>query len=354
MQPAIRYLTTSDGVKLAWASTGSGPPLLKASNWLTHLQYDLESPVWRHWTRFLSQRFHYVRYDERGCGMTTWQVEDVSMPRWVEDLEAVADAAVPDRRMALLGISQGAAICIAYALRHPERVSHLILYGGYAAGWARRGSPEGLRVFNAILELVRHGWGSENPAFRQVFTARFVPGASPEQLDWFNELCRRTTSAEVAVHLLQARAELDVRAELGKLEVPTLVLHAERDEVTPVSCGRELAAEIPNAEFVQLDSRNHVLLEHEPAWSHFKEAVLEFTGRGTQAGARDARFEALSPREREARVALAAGRSNAEIAADLAISDTTVRNMLTRIFGKLEVRSRAQAIVLARDQGFGA
>jgi len=351
MQQPIRYLTTRDGVRLAWTASGAGMPLLKAANWLTHLQYDIESPVWRHWTRFLAEHFRFVRYDERGCGMTEWKVENVSVPLWVDDLEAVAEAALPAGPMALLGISQGAAISIEYAVRHPERVSHLILYGGYAAGWLKHTNPDTLRIYNAMVELIRFGWGSDNPTFRQVFTSRFAPGASAEQLDWFNELCRRTTKAEVAAHLMRARGEVDVRELLPKVSVPTLVLHAVHDEITPLGMGRQLAAEIPGAQFVQLESRNHVLLEHEPAWAHFKQAVLEFTGRGAEADG-GARFAALSPRERELLGALVAGRSNIEIAANLAISDKTVRNMLTRIFDKLGVRSRAQAIVLARDHGF--
>lgn len=350
MQQPIRYLTTNDGVRLAWTASGTGMPLLKAANWLTHLQYDLESPVWRHWIRFLAEHFRFARYDERGCGMTEWKVENVSVPLWVDDLEAVAQAALPEGPMALLGISQGAAISIEYAVRHPERVSHLILYGGYATGWLKRSNPDTVRVYNAMVDLIRFGWGSDNPTFRQVFTSRFVPGASAEQLDWFNELCRRTTRADVAAHLMQARGEVDVRELLSQVSVPTLVLHAVHDEVTPLGMGRQLAAEIPGAEFVQLDSHNHVLLEHEPAWTHFKDAVLEFTGRRAESGG--LRFAALSPRERDVLGALAAGRSNAEIAADLTISDKTVRNMLTRIFDKLSVRSRAQAIVLARDHGF--
>jgi len=159
MHQAIRYLRTGDGVQLAWASMGAGPPLVKAANWLTHLQYDLESPVWQHWIRFFSQHFHFVRYDERGCGMTQWQVPDVSMPRWSEDLRSVIDVAVPEGPLTLLGISQGAATCIAYAVKHPERVSHLILYGGYPTGWAHRGDEEGFRKYQAIIELVRLGWG---------------------------------------------------------------------------------------------------------------------------------------------------------------------------------------------------
>ncbi len=352
MQQSIRYLKTSDGIELAWATMGKGPSLIKAANWLTHLQYDLESPVWLHWIKFFAQHFHFVRYDERGCGMTQWQVPDVSLPRWIDDLEAVAAAAIPDQPMTLLGVSQGAATCIGYAVRHPERVSHLILYGGYATGWARRGDEEGLRRYRAIVDLIKLGWGSDNAAFRQVFTSRFAPGASAEQIDWFNDLCRRTTTPAIATHLMLARSEVDVVDLLSQVRVPTLVLHASDDEVTPISASRELAAAIPNAEFVQLESRNHVLLEHEPAWARFKETVLEFTGRGTSLNKSVAAFAALSDRERVLLGGLVSGLSNAEIAASMAISDKTVRNMLTRVFEKLRVRSRTQAIVLARDQGF--
>jgi pimeloyl-ACP methyl ester carboxylesterase/DNA-binding CsgD family transcriptional regulator len=353
LQQSVRYLTTDDGVQLAWATMGSGPALVKAGNWLTHLQYDLESPVWQHWIRFFARHFRYTRYDERGCGMTQWRVPEVSLARWIDDLDAVSAVAEPEGRMALLGISQGAATCIGYAVRHPERVSHLILYGGYATGWSHRGDADGLTRYRAIVDLVRLGWGSDNASFRQVFTSRFAPGASAEQIEWFNELCKRTTLPEVAAHLMLARSEVDVRDLLSQVRVPTLVLHAINDEVTPVSASHELAAGIAGAEFVQLESRNHVLLESEPAWTRFREAVLEFTGRGSEARRPgEGRFSILSGRERDVLIGLTEGRTNAEIAAHLHISDKTVRNVVTRIFEKLEVSSRAQAIVLARDHGF--
>jgi pimeloyl-ACP methyl ester carboxylesterase/DNA-binding CsgD family transcriptional regulator len=351
---SIRYLTTRDGVRLAWASLGQGPPLVKAANWLTHLQYDLESPIWRHWIDFLAGHFHFVRFDERGCGMTQWEVPELSLDRWVEDLEAVVDAAGITQPAAFLGISQGAATCIAYAIRHPERVSHLILYGGYATGWAKRGDEQGLRRFRAIVELIQLGWGTDNISFRQIFTSRFVPGASTYQLEWFNELCRRTTTPEVAAKLMLARSNIDVRPLLSQLRVPTLVIHAVDDEVTPMNASRELAAEIPNAQFVQLESRNHVLLEDEPAWAQFKDIVLEFTGHRTQEITRPAttKLDALTGRERDVLDGIVAGRSNVEIATSLHLSDKTVRNIVSRIFEKLEVKSRTQAIVCARDQGF--
>ena len=252
MTQSIRYLKTADGVRLAWATIGGGPPLFKAANWLTHLEFDLDSPVWRHWIRFFAAHFLFVRHDERGCGMTEWEVGDLSFPRWVEDLEAVVEAAAPDEPFALLGISQGAATAVAYSVRHPERVSHLILYGGYARGWARRADEDGQRRYRAIVELARLGWGNENPVFRHLFTTHFIPGGSDEQMRWFSELCARTTTPEIASRLLLARAEINVQELLARVRVPTLVIHACGDEVVPLAEGQNLASEIPGAEFVLL------------------------------------------------------------------------------------------------------
>jgi DNA-binding NarL/FixJ family response regulator len=202
------------------------------------------------------------------------------------------------------------------------------------------------------VDLVQLGWGKDNPAFRQLFTAQFVPGASPEQLAWFNELCRRTTTPEIASRLLTARGELNVRDLLAQVRVPTLVLHARHDEIVPFEAGKQLAAEIPNAEFLALDSRNHILLAEEPAWAHFKDAVLQFTGRPRTSGTEDPLLATLSARERQILAAVVSGQSNSEIGAALFVSEKTVRNSLTRIFEKLGVRSRTQAAVLARDRGF--
>ena len=350
MQQSIRYLKTSDQVRLAWASSGAGAAFVKVSNWLTHLNYDLDSPLWRHWIEFLSSQFRLIRYDERGCGMSDWEVSDLSPERWNADLEAIIDASDPGEQFALFGASQGTAAAVAYAVHHPHRVSHLILYGGYALGWAQRGDADEQLRYHAITDLIRTGWGRENPVFRQVFTARFVPEARTEQIEWFNELCRRTTSPEMAARLLLARGQTNFRALLPRVCVPTLVLHARRDEVVPFSMGQMLATEIPNAEFVELDSRNHILLAEEPAWARFKEAVLAFTGRAPEIP--DPRLAALSAREREILGAVVAGKTNAEIGAALFLSEKTVRNSLTRIFGKLGVHSRTQAAVLARDRGW--
>lgn len=349
----IRYLRTPDNVQIAWAEAGSGPVLIKAANWLTHLEYEWQSPVWRHWIRFFSDHFRFVRYDERGCGMTDWNVGDLSFDRWVEDLEAIVSATDPQQPFALLGISQGAAACIAYAVKHPERVSHLILHGAYARGIRHRGDQEALKVYRAIVDLARLKWGEDNPAFRQVFTSRFIPGGDDEQVNWFNDLCRKTTSPENAALLLEARAEVNVMDLLGKVSQPTLVLHCRDDAIAPISEGQIIAARIPNAQFVELESKNHVLLENEPAWPRFCEAVLEFMDLEGPAAGEDSAFGSLSPREREVLSLITDGLGNADIAARLAISEKTVRNHVSNVFDKLGVWTRAQAIVFARDRGFG-
>jgi pimeloyl-ACP methyl ester carboxylesterase/DNA-binding CsgD family transcriptional regulator len=347
----IRFLRTSDGVKLAWAEAGTGPLLIKAANWMCHLEYEWESPTWRHWLQFFSGHFRYVRFDERGCGLSDWEVPDLTIDQWVDDLALVVEASQPNGPVALLGISQGAATCIAYATRYPERVSKMLLYGGYARGYYHRGNPGAAAEFRVVRDALRVGWGKENPAFRQLFTSRFLPEGTLEQLAAFNELCRRTTSAEIAERILDLRAEVDVQDLLEKVAVPTLVVHAREDNVVPVAEGRLLASSIRDAHFVELDSKNHVLLEHEPAWQRFQDAVLEFFGGARDEGGEDP-FLSLSPREREILGCIAAGLANGEIGERLSIAEKTVRNHVSSIYDKLGVWTRAQAIVFARDRGF--
>jgi len=348
----IRFLRTSDGIRLAWAEAGTGPLLLKAANWMTHLEFEWESPVWRHWIQFFSSHFRFIRYDERGCGMSDWDVGKLSMERWIADLEEVADAAAPQQRFVLLGISQGAAVCVGYAARHPERVSRMVLYGGYGRGFFQRGKVDAHHEYRAILEVIKLGWGKENPAFRQLFTSRFSPGGTPQQLAWFNELCQRTTSPTMAAELLDMRGNINVADQLAQVRVPTLVIHAREDNVVPLSEGRLLAATIPDAQFVMLESKNHILLENEPAWPRFQEAVLEFIGLAGAHGRDDAVFASLSPREREVLALLSQGLGNAEIGERLSISEKTVRNHISNVYDKLGVWTRAQAVVFARDHGF--
>lgn len=346
MRQRIRIATAPDQVQIAWARAGAGPVLVKAANWLTHLRFDLDSPVWRHWISFFAGHFDFIRYDERGCGLSQRELASLDEGAWLRDLECVVEDAALERPMILLGVSQGTLAVVQYAIRHPERVSHLVLYGGYARGWARRDPDEGAR-YRAVVDMMRVGWGRDNPVFRQAFTSRFIPGGSHEQVDWFNELCRQCITPEMAVRLLEARAMVDISALLPHLRVPTLVLHAIHDEVVPIAEGRSLASCIPGAEFVELDSRNHVLLAHEPAWHAFQRALLEFTG----VGPVDAQADALTRREGEIMQLLSSGLANAEIGRRVGISEKTVRNHLSSVYRKLGVGSRAEAIVKARDTG---
>jgi pimeloyl-ACP methyl ester carboxylesterase/DNA-binding CsgD family transcriptional regulator len=352
MHQSIRLTKSSDGVAIAWAEAGKGPALVKASNWLTHLEYDWDSPVWRHWTRFFAEHYHYIRYDQRGGGMSEWDVADMSLERTIGDLETVIAAAEPKKPFVLVGISQGGPPAIHYAVTHPENVSHLILYGIFVQGRAVQNDREAEQRFRAMIALTRLGWGQNNPVYRQLFTSRFIPGATEEQIRWFNDLCRRTTRPEIAARIMESRLHVNVVDLLPRVSVPTLVLHARNDEAVPLSQGRLAAAGIPGAKFVELDSSNHILLETEPAWERFKEEVLVFTGRlAESADTEDAVFAILSPREREILGKISEGCTNIEIGRQLFISEKTVRNHVTRIFDKLGVRSRAQAIVLAKDKG---
>jgi DNA-binding winged helix-turn-helix (wHTH) protein/alpha-beta hydrolase superfamily lysophospholipase len=268
----IRYCTTSDGVRLAYATTGNGPPLVKASNWLTHLDLEWGSPIWRHWYTALSRHHRLVRYDERGNGMSQRDVPDVSFDTWVRDLETVVDAAGLDR-FPLLGISRGGAIAIAYAVKHPERVTQLVLYGAFAAGMKHVGTPQQLEARRALASLLRLGWGLNNPAFCKTFTCRFIPEATPEHEQWFDELQRVSTSPENAARLMERDDDIDVRPLLSQVKTPTLVIHCDRDHAVPPEKGRLLAAEIPGARYVSLPSANHLMLEEEPAWSLFLEEL---------------------------------------------------------------------------------
>jgi DNA-binding SARP family transcriptional activator/pimeloyl-ACP methyl ester carboxylesterase len=271
----IRFCVTADGVRIAFASAGKGPPLVKCANWLNHLEFDWQSPVWRHLMRELSSEFRLIRYDERGNGLSDWKVDDFSYEALVRDLESVVDAAGLDR-FPLLGISQGCAVAIGYAVRHPKRVTRMVLHGGYAKGWRARGNLSEIAKREAMQTLVLEGWGQENPAFRQIFASWYIPDGSPEQWRWWNDLQRISTSPENAVRLMTDLGKIDVSHLLSQVSVPTLVLHSVNDAAVPFSSGRELASSIPGARFLPLDSRNHLILDHEPAWPRFVEEIRAF------------------------------------------------------------------------------
>jgi len=278
LEQEIRFCTTDDGVRLAYATVGTGPPLVRAAHWITHLDYDWQSPVWHHWLVGLARHRTLVRYDERGCGLSDHDVDDFSLDAWVHDLEAVVDD-IDCERFPLLGVSQGGAVAVAYAARHPERVSHLVLFGAYSQGRMNRATTEDERREAALqVEMVRLGWGREDPAFRRFFTSSFIPDAPPELWEAFAELLRRTTSAENAARLMEAWAEIDVTEEAKRVQAPTLVLHS-RDEIRiPLDQARNLASLIPDSRLVLLDSRNHLLRPDEPAWGQFLAEIDAFLG----------------------------------------------------------------------------
>jgi pimeloyl-ACP methyl ester carboxylesterase/DNA-binding winged helix-turn-helix (wHTH) protein len=272
----IRFCTTDDGVRLAYATMGAGPPLVKVANWLSHLDYDRETVVWRHWLTELSRRHRLIRYDERGCGLSDWEVPDFSFAAWVRDLETVVDAAGLDR-FPLLGISQGGPVAVAYAVRHPERVSHLVLLGAFARGRSRRATTREERELEAARsEIVRLGWGRPDPLYRQIFVARFLPEGTQEEWREFDELQRRSTSPENAWRFVREFAAIDIREIAPQVSVPTLVACARNEPDNVFEQSRELASLIPGSGLLPLDSCNHLLPERDPAWPRFLAALDAF------------------------------------------------------------------------------
>jgi pimeloyl-ACP methyl ester carboxylesterase/DNA-binding CsgD family transcriptional regulator len=348
LEQRIRFCTASDGVQLAFAQHGNGPPLVKAANWLTHLEFDWESPIWRHWLRELARGHTVLRYDQRGCGLSDRDTSRVSLEVFVDDLEVVVEAAGVDR-FALLGISGGGPVAISYAVRHPERVSHLILYGSYARGrWHRELSDREREEAELLQSLIRVGWGRDDPIFRRVFTTLFVPDADERQMDWFDELQRVSASPEDAERLREAWSQIEVSGLLPRVSTPTLVAHARDESAVPFAEGRLLATRIPGARFLPLQGRNHILLADEPAWPAFLSGLREFLGSPEAPVAADD-LEELSTREREVVELVAAGLSNEEIAQRLFVSVRTVERHLSNVYAKLRLSGKAaRAAVAAR------
>jgi len=351
LKQKIRFCTAHDGVRLAYAICGKGPALVKVGNWMTHLEFDLQGPVWGYLLESLSQDYTLLRYDQRGTGLSDWNVDHMSFEDWVQDLETVIDAAGLEK-FPLLCISQGTQIGIAYAVRHPERVSHLVVHGGYARGRRKRSrDPAHLEESETMIKLMELGWGKNDAAFRQFFTSQFIPGGTPEQHQWFNELQRISTSPANAARMLREFEEIDVTALLPQVSCPTLVLHATGDLRVPFDEGRLIAGMIEQARFAPLDSRNHLMVAQDAMWPRWSEEVHEFIG--TVQVKEDPLFATLTPREAQLVELIAQGRDNAQIAAVMELTDKTVRNHITSVFAKLEVENRSQAIVLARNAGYG-
>lgn len=343
----FRFARVSSGARIAWTCTGrsDAPVLIRVAHWLTNIEYDLRSALWGPWVERLSRSFRLVRYDERGCGLSDADDQPHTLDSWVEELEAVISA-TGERKVALLGVSGGTPVTIAFAARYPERVSHLVLLGGSMVGALHRSElPEDLAYLEAQWRLIETGWGRDDPAVREFFSSRFLPESTPEVRAGMNEQQRRSCDGARASAILRGRAALDVRALAPRVIAPTLVLHCERDRATPVALGRDIAAAIPGARFEALSSGNHVPLGHEPAFVRFCDAVTEFVADAT---GRD-RF---TPRERELAGLVARGLDNAQIAATLGVADKTVRNALSALYAKLGVDSRARAVARSRDMGF--
>jgi pimeloyl-ACP methyl ester carboxylesterase/DNA-binding CsgD family transcriptional regulator len=348
----IRFCKSFDGARIAYAVTGNGPLLVKAPHWLTHLEYEFQSPLWKPWIEELSKHHTLLRMDERACGLSDWDVADISPDAWVRDLEAVIDAAGFER-FALLGCSQGASISIEYIVRNPQRVSHLVILGGYSRGWLKRGlPPERVAELEAQLKLVEVGWGRDDPAYRHIFSTQFAPGATLEQINSMSELQRKSASPENAVRIIRAFFNIDVREVAPRVACPTLLLHGRDDRRAPFEEGRILASLIPGARLIPLETENHILLAHEPAFRQFFKELEAFIPRAANRS-HAAEFSELTAREAEILERIAQGLDNAQIAARLELSEKTVRNHITRIFDKIGVENRSQAIVLARERGLG-
>lgn len=346
----VRFCRSFDGSRIAYAVSGKGPPVVMLPSWLTHLEYQWRSVAWRPWLDALSSRYTLVRYDPRGCGLSDRDVDDLSFDSWVRDADAVVNAARLDR-FSLMGICQGGAVAIAYAGSKPERVSNLVLYGTYARGRDRRGNiplePEKAKVMKEMMEL---GWGQDDHAFMRAFATQFQPDGGIDHLDSWCELQRQATSPSNAIRLTTIMFDIDITDAAARIACPTLVAHPQYDAVVPLEEARLLAQTIPDARFMQMNSRNHFMRPDEPEWHSFLAALYEFLPKSSDPGGA---FDELTEREREVLDLLARGVSNGRIAGNLGIAEKTVRNHVSNIFSKMGVESRAEAVVAARDAGYG-
>jgi pimeloyl-ACP methyl ester carboxylesterase/DNA-binding CsgD family transcriptional regulator len=350
----IRFCKSRDGVRIAFATAGEGPPLVRVNNWFTHLELDWENPVWRHWSEALAERRMLVRYDPRGSGLSDRDVADLSLDALVADLKAVIDA-LELRRVPLIGLCQGGVIATAFAARHPERVSRLVLYDSYLHGAFTDDVPEYLaRQAQAFSDVIELGWGRKVGAYREMFANLLMPEASSHQIKWIDELQRRSASPATACSLWKIFNSFDVRGEASKVSAPTLVFHVRGDAMVPFEAGRRLAAAIPNGRFVPLEGKNHILRPDEPAWAVFKKELNDFLAADEPADDSMAdKFSELTAREKDILECIARGLSNPEIAAELRIAEKTVRNHVTSLFSKIGAEHRSQAIVIARKAGLG-
>jgi pimeloyl-ACP methyl ester carboxylesterase/DNA-binding CsgD family transcriptional regulator len=355
MNQDIRFCTTTDNVKLAYAVSGEGPPLMMSATFLTHLEHQWRSLAWQPWLEALSRRHKLLRYDSRGCGLSDRDTGELSFEALLRDFECVADAA-SYHQFDLLATCWGGPLAIAYAARHPERVNRLILYGTYALGrlrWTDR--PQEVDKARVFLDLTRLGWGQENHALLQVWAAAFQPGGTLAHLKSWSDQQLAATSAELAVRLIKLGWNVDVRESARTIQCPVLIMHPERDAIVPIDEGRLLASLIPDSRFVQIDSENHMPLADEPAWQRIVAEIDSFLKQPVEANTPRTCLPLgdLTKRERDVLEAIAQGLDNNEIAGALGMSEKTVRNHITRVLDKIGVDHRYQAIVRAREAGLG-
>lgn len=343
----VRFCRSGDGTRLAYAVHGTGPPLLLASCWLSHLEFDWQSPVWRHFLLDIGRFATVVRYDERGYGLSDRDVSDFGLDARIADLEAVADAAGLER-FAVLGMSQGGPVAISYATRHPARLTRLVLYGTYAVAISR--DPEGVELEQTFQQILKVGFGRKDSTFRRVFTSLMIPGATEEQAGWLDDLQAMATSADNAVRSRAARMRVDVSGLAPDVALPTLVVHARGDRMVDFARGRELAVRIPGARLVMLDSDNHITLADEPAWPVLVDELAAFlTADRFAARAPDAVFRSLTDRELDVLRLVGRGNDNQQVAQQLALSVRTVERHLTSVYAKLGLSGRsARAAAVAR------
>jgi pimeloyl-ACP methyl ester carboxylesterase/DNA-binding CsgD family transcriptional regulator len=353
MKQQIQFCTAPDGAKLAYAVSGDGPPLVLSATWLTHLEAQWQSLAWRHWLETFSAEFKLLRYDSRGCGLSDRDPPDLSFEAWVRDFESIIDAA-DFQQFSILATCQGGPVAIEYAARHPRRVRKLVLYGTYSLGRMRwQHQPKEVEKARVLTQIMRVGWAQENHALLQLWADAFQPGGTIEHLRSWGEQQRAATSAETAARLLEIGWNADVREAARKIKCPVLILHPTRDAIVPIEEGRSLVGLVPGSRFVEIDSENHMPLSDEPAWPRLVSEIRSFLAEPAPV-LHGLPLDELTPREFSVLERIAQGMDNAELAASLGVSEKTVRNHITRLFDKIRVKHRYEAIVLAREAGLGA